>query len=132
MFTKPKRKKKTARKAELRNTEDQYKSIERNAIADDDLYGFSPFQRLNKFDGYNYDKANQIQSERGRAPNITRSRSFIVPTNPRPAIPHSQRLSSLNRAVIRSRFPSPFQNLENINEFRNLQDSFYNSGFYHR
>ena len=131
MFTKPKRKKKTVRKV-VRNTEDQYKAIERNAIADEDSYGFSPFQRLNKFDGYNYDKANQIQSERGRTTNITRSRSFIVPTTHKLHIPPGHRLSSLNRAVMRSRFPSPFQNLENINEFRQVPDNFYNPGFYHR
>ena len=131
MFSKPKRKKKIQRKSELPNTEEPYKTIERNTIPDDDLYGFSPFQRMNKFDGYNYDKAKPIQLERGRT-SITRSRSFIVPTTPRHHIQHNPRLSSLNRAGLRSRFPSPLQNLENINEFRHIQDNFYNSGFYHR
>ena len=131
MFSKPKRKKKTGQKGQLPNSEQAYKNINQTPIPDDDSFGFSPFQRMNKFEGYGYDKANPVQMERGRS-NITRSRSFIVPT-PRQQIPHNQRLSSLNRTGLRSRFPSPYRNLENINEFGGqIPANFYNPGFYHR
>ena len=140
MFSKPKQKKNIQNKSDSSNREDYHKTLARSAITyDDDSYGYSPFQRMNKFDAFNDERrSSSIGLERGggaASANITRSRSFMVGPRARPT---PVRLSSLSRAGAasvrgpRSARASPLPARNTFNEYHYLQSDFFTADFYNR